>query len=327
MKPSEAGLSVVLTLGLLVVPFAAEAQQAGVPRIGFLGAASASGYAPQLKAFRQGLRDLGYVEGKNIAIEYRWAEGKYARLPELAAELAHRKVDVLVTHGLPGTQAAKGVTTTIPIVIAAVGDAVASGLVASLARPGGNVTGLSYFLPELTAKRLELLKEAVPRIARVALLLNPDNPANGPILQAVNARATALKVEVRQVEARGPQDFEGALSAVASRRGDALVVIDDGTLVANARGVAALAAKTRLPSIGFKEFAEAGGLMAYGVNFLDMFRRAAVFVDKILKGTKPADLPVEQPTEFELLINLKTAKDLGLTIPQSILIRANEVIQ
>jgi len=324
---TRAAWALLVSLALLAAPLVSGAQQATVPRIGFLGAASASGYAPQLEAFRQGLRDLGYVEGKTIVIEYRWAEGKYARLPELAAELVRRKVDVLVTHGVPGTLAAKRVTTTIPIVIAAVGDAVASGLVASLARPGANLTGLSYLLPELTAKRLELLKEAVPRIARVAMLLNPANPANGPILQAVNATATTLKVEVHQVEAHGPQDFEGALSAVASRRGDALVVIDDGMLVANAGGVAALAAKTRLPSTGFKEFAEAGGLMAYGVNFLDMCRRTAGFVDKILKGAKPADLPIEQPTKFELVVNLKTAKALGLTIPPSVLARADEVIQ
>jgi putative ABC transport system substrate-binding protein len=327
MKPSEAVLSVVLTLGLLVSPLVAEAQQAGVPRIGFLGAASASGYAPQLKAFRQGLRDLGYVEGKNIAIEYRWAEGNYARLPELAAELARLKVDVLVTHGVPGTWAAKRTTTTIPIVMALVGDAVTTGLVSSLARPGGNLTGASYLLPEITAKRLDLLKEAVPRIARVAILLNPDNPMSGPILQAVDATANALKVEVQQVEARGPKDFEGVLSAVARRRMDALIVQDDGMFIANARGVAELAAKKRLPSTGFKEFAEAGGLMAYGVDFPDLWRQAAVFVDKILKGAKPGDLPVEQATKFELVVNLKTAKALGLTIPQSILIRADEVIQ
>ncbi len=316
-----------LMVALLVSPLAAEAQQAGVPRIGFLGAASASGYAPQLKAFRQGLRELGYVEGKNIAIEYRWAEGDYNRLPELAAELARLKVDVLVTHGVPGTLAAKRTTTTIPIVMAVVGDAVATGLVASIARPGANLTGSAFFNPEVAAKRLELLKEAVPRIARVAILLNPDNPVNGPILQAVDATANALKVEVQQVEARGPKDFEGVFSAVARRRMDALMVQDDGMLIANARGLAELAAKKRLPSTGFKEFAEAGGLMAYAVNFLDMFRRAAAFVDKILKGAKPADLPVEQPTKFELAINLKTAKALGLTIPQSILIRADEVIQ
>jgi len=327
MRNRALGFIVILVLGILTAPLAAEAQPTGVPRIGFLGAASASGYAPQLDAFRQGLRDLGYVEGKTIVIEYRWAEGNYARLPELAAELARRKVDVLVTHGVPGTLAAKGVTATVPIVMAVVGDAVATGLVASIARPGANITGSSFFYPEIAAKRLELLKEAVPRLARAALLLNPDNPVNGPLLQAVEATANALRVEVHQVEARGPQDFEGVLSAVARSRLDALMVQDDGMFIANARAVAELAAKTRLPSTGFKEFAEAGGLMAYGVNFLDMFRRAAVFVDKILKGAKPADLPVEQPTKFEVVINLKTAKALGVTIPQSVLVRADEVIQ
>ena len=320
--------AIVLALAALSAPLSASAQQrAKVHRIGFLGAVSASGYAPQLEAFRQGLRDLGYVEGKNIVIEFRWAEGKYDRLPGLAAELVHLKVDVLVTHGTPGARAAKGATTTIPIVMAVTGDAVATGLVASIARPGGNLTGSTFFNPEVAAKRLELLKEAVPRITRVAVLLNPDNPVNGPVLKAIEATARSLKVEVPQFEARGPSDFESAFLAMAKRRADALVVIDDAMLIANARGVAELAAKKRLPSSGFKEFTEAGGLMAYAVNFLDTFRRAAVFVDKILKGAKPGDLPVEQSTRFELLINLKTAKALGLTIPKPVLVRADKLIE
>ena len=322
------GLVVLLAFALLIVPLAADAQQPGkVPRIGFLGAASASGYAPQLEAFRQGLRELGYVEGRSILIDYRWAEGDYDRLPMLAAELVGLKVEVLVTHGTPGTRAAKGATTTIPIVMAVSGDAVATGLVPSIARPGGNLTGSTFFNPELAAKRLELLKEAVPRITRVAVLLNPDNPVNGPVLQVVGATARALKVEIPQFELRGPGDFEGAFSAMAKRRVEALLIIEDGMLIANARGVADLAAKKRLPSTGFKEFAEAGGLVGYGVNFPEMFRRAAVFVDKILKGAKPGALPVEQATRFELVVNLKTAKTLGLTIPKPVLVRADTLIE
>lgn len=322
------GLVVLLAFGLLIVPLAAEAQQPGkVPRIGFLGATSAAEYAPRVEAFRQGLRDLRYVEGKDIVIEFRWAEGKYDQLPGLAAELVRLKVDVLVTHGTPGTRAAKGATTTIPIVMMVSGDAVATGLVASIARPGGNLTGSTFFNPELAAKRLELLKEAVRRITRVAVLLNPDNPINGPVLQAMEATARSLKVVLQQVEARGSNEFEGAFSAMAKRRVDAFVVIEDGMLIANARGIADLAAKKRLPSAGFTEFAEAGGLVGYGVNLLELSRRAAVFVDKILKGSKPGDLPVEQATKFQLIVNLKTAKALRLTIPKPVLVRADRLIE
>ncbi len=313
---------------VLVAPLAAEAQPAGkVPRIGFLGSASASGYTSQLEGLRMGFRDLGYVEGKNIVIEYRWAEGEYDRLPDLAAELVRLKVDVLVTHGTPGTRAAKGATATIPIVMAVSGDAVATGLIGSVARPGRNVTGSTFFNPELSAKRLELLKNAVPRIAQVAVLLNPENPVNGPVLEAMESTAKLLKVRLQQFEARGPKEFEGAFSAMAKRRVDAVAIIEDGVLIAHARGIADLAAKHRLLSTGFREFAEAGGLVGYGVNFPEMFRRVAVFVDKILKGAKPGDLPVEQPTKFELVINLKSAKALGLTIPQSLLLRADQVIE
>ncbi len=321
-------LVVMFTLGVLVVPLAADAQQAGkVPRIGFLGVTSESAFGDRLEAFRKGLRDLGYVEGKNLNIEVRWARGHYERLPALAAELVGLQVDVLVTHATPGTWAAKRATTTIPIVMAVSGDAVATGLVASLARPGGNLTGGTYFSPELNAKGLELLKEAFPRIRRVAVLVNPDNPQKGPMLRAMALTAGPLKLELQQFEARGPNEFESVFAAMAKQRVDAFVTHDDSVLIDNARGLAALAAKGRLPSTGFKTFAEAGGLMGYGVNFPEMYRRAAVLVDKILKGAKPADLPVEQATKFELVINLKTAKALGLTIPQSVLIRADEVIQ
>ncbi len=316
-----------LALAILGAPLASDAQQPKVHRIGFLGAVSLSRFAGQVEAFRQGLRDLGYVEGKNIAIEYRWAEGRYDRLPVLAAELVRLNVEVIVTHGTPGTLAAKQATKTIPIVSAVSGDPVATGLVASIRRPGGNITGLTFFNPELGAKRVELLKEAVPRITRMAVLLNPDNPVNGPVLQAMEATARLLKVELPQFGARGPKDFESAFSEMAKRRVQALAIIDDPVLIVNARGIADLAAKNRLPATGFKEFAEAGGLMAYAVNFLEMYPRAAVFVDKILKGAKPGDLPIEQSTRFELVINLKTAKALGLTIPKPVLIRADKLIE
>ena len=320
--------AVALTLCLVAAPLAADAQQIGkVPRIGFLGATSASGYRALLEAFRQGLRDLGYVEGKNLVIEFRWAEGRYDRLPALAAELVGLQVDLLVCHGTPGTWAAKRATTTIPIVMAATGDAIGSGLVASLARSGGNITGTTHFSPEINAKRLELLKEAVPRLRRVAVLVNPDDPGTAPILRAMALTATSLKLELQLFEARGPSEFERAFAAMAQRRSEALVTMNDPMLMSNAGGLAALAAQRRLPSVGFKEFAQAGGLMAYGVDFPGLYRHAAVFVDKILKGAKPADLPVEQATKFELVINLKTAKAFGLTIPPSLLMRADEVIE
>ena len=322
---------IVLALGAgaLAAPLASFAQQqaAKIARIGFLGTASASGWASRVEALRAGLRDLGYVEGKNIVIEFRWAKEKYDQLPDLAAELVRLKVDVLVTGGTPGTLAAKRATTTIPIVMAVSGDAVASGLVASLARPGGNITGSTFFVQELYAKRLELLKEAVPRITQVAVLLNPDNPASLTNIKQMEIAAKSMKVELQRFEVRGPNEFEGAFSAMAKRRVDAVEITDDPMLIVNARAIADLAAKKRLPSIGFKEYAEAGGLKAYGVNLLDMWRRAAYFVDRILKGTKPGDLPVEQPTKFELVINMKTAKALGIKLPPSILVRADRVIE
>ncbi len=328
MRLNTVGFVFTLALGLLTAPLAAGAQQpAKTPRIGFLGMTSAAEYASQIEAFRQGLRDLGYVEGKNSVIEFRWAERKYDRLPGLAAELVRLKVDVLVTHSTPGTLAAKQATSTIPIVMVVSGDAVGAGLITSIARPGGNITGSTFFNPELAAKRLELLKEAVPRITRVAVLLNPDNPGQGLLLQAMELTAKPLKLELQQVEARGPDEFDRAFAAMAKKRADALAVLEEPVFIAQARRIANLAAKSRLPTIGFSELAEGGGLMAYGVNFLDLYRRAAVFVDKILKGAKPADLPVEQPTRFELVINLKTAKTLGLTIPRQILLRADKVIE
>jgi putative tryptophan/tyrosine transport system substrate-binding protein len=309
-------------------PLAARAQQAGkVFRIGFLGSPSAASLPKRNEAFRAGLRDLGYQEGRDIVIEYRWADGRLDQLPALAAELVRLKVDVIVTHGIPGILAAKQATTTIPIVMAVSGDAVASGLVSSIARPGGNVTGLTFFTPELAVKRLELLKENVPGLTEVGVLLNPANPISEPIIPAMEVAATSLKLELAQFAVRGPAEFEGSFAAMATRRVGALVVLDDNMLITQAQAVANLALQQRLPSSGFTEFAVAGGLIAYGVSVPDMFRRAAAYVDKILKGARPGDLPVEQPTKFELVINLKTAKALGLAIPDKLLAVADEVIE
>ena len=316
---------------LLAAPLGSLAQQptARIARIGFLGQTSASLSASviRVEALRTGLRDLGYVEGKNLTIEFRWAEGKHERLPDLAAELVRLKVDVIVTQGTPGALAAKQATATIPIVMAVVADPVATGLVASLARPGGNITGGSWVSHEVSAKRLELLRDAFPRTKRVAVLINPGNPSNAPILQAMELAARSLKLEIPQFEARGPQEFESAFTAMAAKRVDAVTIIDDAVLIANAKAIANLAAKKRLPLMAFNETVEAGGLMAYGANFPEMYRRAASYVDKILKGAKPGELPIEQATKFELVINLKTAKALGLTIPPSLLQRADQVIE
>ena len=326
---------VLIVLVTLLMPLAAtasaqeyKAQPAGkVYRIGFLGSTSPSGYASQMEAFRGGLRDLGYVEGQNLVIEFRWAQGKYERLPELATELVRLKPDVLVTHGVPGTLAAKRATDTIPIVIGVIGEAIAIGAVEGLARPGGNITGSSFFVPELNAKRLEVLKEALPRVSRVGVLLKRDNPVNATVLRVMEQTAQALKIQLQSVEVRDPADLENAVATLVKERAGAIAVQDDAMLLAQAGRIADLARKHQLPTIGFVEYARAGGLLAFGVNFPDLWRRAAGFVDKIFRGARPADLPVEQPTKFALVINLKTAKALGLTLPQSVLLRADEVMQ
>ncbi len=321
----------VLALGILSAPLGTDAQPpAKVPRIGFLSPSSPSDPRSQrrLEAFRRGLRELGYVERQNIDIEYRWAEAKYDRLPDLAAELVRLRVDIIVAAAVPAIQAAKEATRTIPIVMAIVIDPVATGLVASLARPGGNITGLSIMAPELVGKQLELLKEVVPKVSRVAVLWNPTNAGSPPQLREAEVAARALGVRLQPLEARDPTEIDSAFAAMAKERAGALIVLVDSTLGDHRARIAALATRSRLPSMyGITEHAEAGGLMAYGPSLRDSFRRAATYVDKILKGAKPADLPVEQPTKFELVINLKTAKALGLTIPQSILIRADHVIQ
>jgi ABC-type uncharacterized transport system substrate-binding protein len=321
MKPRSIALIISIVVAASV-PANAQEPVNKVHRIGFLGAVTAAGYAGQLEALRQGLNDLGYMEGKNLVIEYRWAEGKYDRLPELAAELVRLDVSLIITHGAPGSRAAKQVTTAVPIVMAVSGDAVATGLVHSIARPGGNITGSTFFFPELNAKRLEIIKEVVPSIRRMGILLNPDNPGHVAAFEAMDGGARSLKLELHRFE-----EIANAFSVMSEKQVEAVTLIDDGMLIANAPRIADLATITKLPAIGFKEFVESGGLMAYTVDFRDMFRRAASFVDKILKGAKPADLPVEQATKFELVINLKTAKALGITIPPTLLARADEVIE
>ena len=310
-----------------LAPLAGFAQQQGkVWRVGLLISGSESGTASRIEALRGGLRELGYIEGKNIVFEFRFSDGKNERLAELALELVRLKVDAIVTHTTGGVQGAKEATATIPIIIAATGDAVAEGAVASLARPGGNVTGSTILLPELMAKRIELLKEAAPRISRVGALLRPS--ASTPsIVRAMELTARQQKIEMQKFEVIGPQDFKNIFSAILKKRIDALVVNDDPVLFANAQAIVYFAATHRIPLAGGTGFAEAGGLIVYGTNILDLFRRAAYFIDKILKGTKPADIPVEQPTRFEFVLNMKTAKTLGLKIPNSILVQATKIIE
>ena len=321
----------ILLPALPVAPLAADAQQAGkVRRIGFLGGRTPSDMSPFLDTFRQGLRELGWVEGQNIVIDYRYAEGTFARLPDLAAELVRLKVDIIVAQPLPAAVAAKNATETIPIVMISGGaDPVGLGLIATLARPGGNVTGSSYSAgQELTGKQLQLLKETVPKVRRVAILSNPANPGHSPAIRDVNVSARMLGVQLQLLEARGPNEFDGAFAAMAKERVGALLVLSDGIFSLHRTRLADLAAKSRLPAAyGNRENVEAGGLMSYGPSLRDFYRQAARYVDKILKGAKPAELPVEQPTKFELVINLKTAKALGLTIPQPLLQRADEVLQ
>jgi putative ABC transport system substrate-binding protein len=329
----ERSTFIALVLGGLLSPsLAAETQQAArVARIGFLSL-NMTPNRHLHEAFRQGLRDLGYVDGRNVVIEIRDADGKPERLPALAAELVALKIDVLVTGGgTPPALAAKQATKTIPIVFASAPDPVTDGLVTSLARPGGNVTGSSNLNPELVGKCLEQLTQAVPTVSRVAVLWQPgfmDERTDKDMLKAVDVAARALGVRLQVVEARGPTDIDSAFSKMTRARAGALTVLPSAMLFTERRRLVDLAAKNRLPAVYVqREFVDAGGLMAYGPRLADLFRRAATYVDKILKGAKPGDLPVEQPTKFDLAINLKTAKALGLTIPPSLLSRADEVIQ
>ena len=323
---------ICLALGalLLALSFPAEAQQPKkVHRIGYLHAASASDprVQHQREAFQKGLRELGYIEGQNIVVEYRWTEGKPDRLFDLAAELVRLKMSVIVAAGgAPVVRAVQRATTTIPIVMTAIPDPVADGFVANLARPGGNITGTTAITPELSGKRLELLKEAFPRISRIAVLW--ESGVESGQFKATEVASRLLGLQLQALEVRSPNDFDSAFAAAQKARAGALIVLGSATLFAERTYLAVLAAKSRLPAMYVhRGFVDSGGLMSYGPNFTDLFRRTATYVDKILKGTKPADLPVEQPTRFELVINLKTAKALGLTIPQSILIRADQIIQ
>jgi putative tryptophan/tyrosine transport system substrate-binding protein len=315
-------------LGAAAWPIAGRAQQPGrVFRIGFLGAPSPSDFAEQLATFKAGLQDFGYVEGRNIIIEYRWAEGVYSRLPVLAAELVRSNLDLIVTPGTTGSIAAKEATTSIPIVMINVGDPVASGLVASVARPGGNVTGLSVFSPEIQSKRIELLQKVVPHVVKVAVLLNADSSINREEFRVMEQGAQLLKIEVQPFPVRGPAEFQNAFDTMVEDRMEAVEISDDAMLNVNWGAFAVLSLERRLPSIGNVGLAQAGGLIGYSVNFISRYRRAAALVDKILKGTKPSDIPVEQATKFELALNRTTAKALGLTIPETLLATADEVIQ
>jgi putative ABC transport system substrate-binding protein len=319
----------VLTTVMLATVCVAEAQQpARIHRIGILIPASASFLSARVEALRQGLRALGYVEGKNILIEYRYAEGKGERLPDLAAELVQLKVDVIVTSSPSATLAAKKASGTTPIVIASANDPVGTGLVSNLARPGGNITGLSLMVPDLDGKRLELLKEAFPKVVRVAFLWNPSGSRGNLALTVMEAAAKALGVKLLSLEVRSLDDFEGAFARAKKERAQALITTTGGLINTQQRRVLDFAAKNRLPAIyHYNEFVEAGGLMSYGPDNTDLWRRAAVYVDKILKGAKPADLPVQQATKFEFIINLKAAKQIGLTIPPNMLERADKVIK
>jgi ABC-type uncharacterized transport system substrate-binding protein len=310
-------------------PRALWAQQADkLYRVGYLSLGSAAAEATRFDALRAALAAFGYIEGKNLVIETRWLDGRtYDELPELAIQLVDLKVDVIITATTPGVSAVKRATTTIPIVFASVGDAVAMGLVSSLARPGGNVTGTSYFLPELAAKRLELLKEAMPGLSQTGVLFNPANRSAGAIISAMRLTAQSLKLELSEFAAREAPDLEGGIAAMAANKVGAFVVTEDPMLIYNSEATAKLALKYRIASCGFPESAKAGGFAAYGIDFIDLWRRAATFVDKILKGTNPADIPVEQATKFVTIVNAKTAKAIGVEVPTTLLARADEVIE
>ena len=321
---------ITLLGGAAVWPLAARAQQMGkVPRIGYLGSSSPSLEPHFVEAFRQKLRELGHIEGENIAIEYRWAEGQDRRLPELAAELVRLQPNVIVTAGTPGALAAMQATKTIPIVMASSGDPVGAGLVTSLARPGGHVTGFTIVGPQIEGKRLDLLKEAVPELSRVAVLWNPSNPALVSYFDTIENAGRTLRISLDPVaEVRRADELDNAFFAIASARPRALLVVADRFLLAHRKRIVEFAAAKRLPGMfPYREYVEAGGLMSYAPSNIELFRGAATYVDKILKGAKPGDLPVQEPTKLELIVNLKTSKAIGLTVPESFLLRADELIE
>jgi putative tryptophan/tyrosine transport system substrate-binding protein len=310
-------------------PFAARAQQAGkIPRVGFMGNSTAALEANLVAPFREGLHELGYQEGRNIVIEYRWAEGKYERFPALVAELLAVRVDVIVTAGTPATLAVKKATSTVPLVMIAVGDPVGTGIVPSLARPGGNITGLSSIAPDLEGKRLELLREVIPKLSHVVLFINPLNPFHMVSMQQAFAAAQALGIKLQPLEVRTSGELEAAFAAIVRQKPDALLILADRIFLHDRKRMMDFATEHRLPSVNaYRELVEAGGLMSYGPSYEDMHRRAADYVDKILKGAKPGDLPVEQPTKFTLIVNLKAAKAIGVDVPPILLTRADEVIE
>jgi putative tryptophan/tyrosine transport system substrate-binding protein len=321
-------LSAVVTMLFASIHLAAAQQSKKVSRIGYVAAGSPATAGHHAQAFVQGLRELGYVDGQNILIEYRWAEGKLENLPAFVADLVHLKVDVIVSSATPAIRFAKEQTNAIPIVMAGVTDPVGAGFVASLARPGGNITGLTHLSPDLTGKRLELLKEVVPRLLRVAVLWNPNHPGQPLAYKESVVVAQALKVTLISMESRNREEIERVLSGMGKKRPQALFELPDPLIFFNRELITQFAAKYRLPAMySFREYVDAGGLMSYGTSFPDLFHRAATYVDKILKGATPADLPVEQPRKFELVINLKTAKQINLTIPPNVLVRADKVIR
>jgi ABC-type uncharacterized transport system substrate-binding protein len=329
MNIKEPSLIVTLSLGILIVPLLTDAQQkATMYRIGFIGNSTAALEANLIGPFRDGLRDLGYLEGRNVLIEYRWAEGQYERFPALIAELIALKVDVIVTAGTPATQAVKKATTSVPLVMVAVGDPVATGIVPSLAQPSGNITGLTSMAEELEGKRLELLREVLPTVSHVAVLWNPENQSLLATLKEIRAAALGLGITVQALEVRTSGELEEAFKEIIRQQPEALHVMGDRLFTHNRQQIVDFATKQRLPGVyTHRELVDAGGLMFYGPSYPGMHRRAAYFVDRILKGAKPGDLPVERPTMFDLVINLKTARALGLTIPPSVLFQADEVIQ
>jgi putative tryptophan/tyrosine transport system substrate-binding protein len=324
----RAFLSAVGT-SLLAVPARVLAQASQpIPRVGYLFSFTPAEGRHLWEACRRGLRDLGYVEGRTIFLEPRWTDGHYERLPQLAAELVRLKPDVVVTAATPGSRAMKAATSTIPIVIVAVAEPVKAELVASLARPGSNVTGLSLLTPELSAKRLELVVDVLQNVPRVALLMNPDNGSHAVFLDETRRAAQRLSIPLHSLEARNPDEIERAFETATGLKAAALIVFDDPVIWSHRARIVELAAKRRVPVIyGYREFVDGGGLISYGPDRIEMYRRTAVYVDKILKGAKPADLPIEQPTKFELVVNVKTAKTLGLVIPRTLLLRAEHVIE
>jgi putative ABC transport system substrate-binding protein len=328
MITKRRALAAALLLAALVAPLIADAQGTGkIVRIGRLSPLSAETDAPNLDAFRKGLRELGWVEGKSFTIESRFADGKSERLPELAAELVRQRLDLILTGSNPGALAAKKATAIIPIVMVTTGDPVGAGLVTSLARPGGNVTGVTALGQMLNAKRLELIKEAVPSVTRVAVLTNPASTYTAPFLREKEGMARRLGLQLPVLETRDPDSFEKTFAALATERAGALMVQTDAMFITHRRRIVELAARSRVPAVyGDREFVDVGGLMFYGASLADLYRDAATYADRILKGAKPADLPVEQPTKLELVINLKAAKALGLTIPPSVLGRADHLV-